>query len=272
MPRWRTARSRPHRYSAVAHAARHREADAAVMQHRERPVEMPAAVRRHIGKVRPARIGVDATQAGAADKPGRDPGIPQIGDRRVIAMSCIGAGDRRDDPEFPDRAPHAQRGVIGAAVDVGGRNLQPLPYRRVVADAVVAAEPAEIVEDAADRRPESPGRRENELASGAPRHQRGVALTKRKAAILFGDPHVMPDEGAGEIEFVGQVRRGAAETQPHIAPAETGDEELGLADRGKDVAGGLERRVRAADRLGSRSPTACWAARPTGPADCPAAG
>jgi hypothetical protein len=42
-----------------------------------------------------------------------------------------------------------------------------------------------------------------------------------------------------QVEFVGQVGGGAAEPEPRIAPVEPGDEQLGLADGGEHVAGGL---------------------------------
>jgi len=67
------------------------------------------------------------------------------------------------------RLPHHRELRPTVAVEHGSRAF---PYRRVVADAVVAAQPAKIIEDAADR--------------GPVRHHRGAILPEGEAATHFG--------------------------------------------------------------------------------------
>ena len=42
-------------------------------------------------------------------------------------------------------------------------------------------------------------------------------MPEREAAILLGDADIMADKGAGQVELVGQVGSGAAETDARIA-------------------------------------------------------
>jgi hypothetical protein len=60
---WRERLAERVAVARIADAAGHRQADAALMQHRERTVEMSAAVRCHIGEVWSARIGIGAAEA-----------------------------------------------------------------------------------------------------------------------------------------------------------------------------------------------------------------
>ncbi len=54
----------------------------------------------------------------------------------------------------------------------------------------------------------------------------------------------MADERAGEVEFVGEIRSGAAKAETHIAPAQSGDVDFGLANGREYVTGRLRQVLR----------------------------
>src|SRR5580704_17337695 len=136
----------------IAHPAGHRQIEPALQQHRDRTVELLAAGGRDIGTRRRPRRAVAAAEADAGGA-GRHAGIA------VRAWLAVAAAVREGEPDCSGEAEililpgDAPAKVERAAIDQRGGELEPVPDRGVVADAIVALEPIEIVKEAAHRGP-----------------------------------------------------------------------------------------------------------------------
>jgi AcrR family transcriptional regulator len=104
--------------------------------------------------------------------------------RARLGMAAAGRkrqADADDDLEFRALPRKPPGDVKGASIEQRGGELEPVPHRAVVADAVVATEPVEIIADAADRRSVRPGRRKDKGAMRPAGHQRTGALPETRS-------------------------------------------------------------------------------------------
>src|SRR5260221_2731737 len=179
----------------VADPAGQREIEAVLEQHRDRTVQLLAAIGGGVGSRRPVRRAVCAAEADAAGA-GRDAGIAVSA--RLGMATAVGEDEpqRRCDAEivvFP-REPSGQ--VERAAVEQRSGELEAFPKRGVVADADIAAEPVKGTENAGHGGSVGIRRRQDQGSARAARHYGGSFLAKGEAAIVIGNDLVGRHRGA----------------------------------------------------------------------------